>query len=577
MQVDRIFTDAKIYNVFLKEWETADIFVLGGKILHIGNRKDEAVTADHITECGGKPLIPGFIDIHLHIESTFCTPKAFAEAVLPLGVTTVVAEPHEIANIFGLAGIEEMLKVSREAVMDIFYSIPSSVPSTNSSLETTGGSIGTEELDELMRNHPEVICLGEVMNYSTIIRDFGSENAADKPVRMINLLRERYPLAAVEGHCPSVRGMDLSKLLYTGIDSDHCLQDIEGMHQRFARGMFVELQEKSVTKEIVEYLKTRPVDGEYCFVTDDVSPDILQDRGHLDHVVRKAMGYGLSLEKVITATSLAPARRMGFRDRGVIAPGKLADFILLEDSSPDLKINKVFKSGIPWPEKKNVKGGTPGFGNAFLSSIRLEELKTEDSLFRIMVPDKRRKTVKCRIMRKNDVNTYTQEEIITVPAENDILTWNGGQMNLVMVIERYSGKGGYSKGLTSGDIIRNGAFCSSYSHDHHNILLAGDNASDMKIALEWMKNSNGGMCTVSGGEITSSIHLPVGGIISDKPVKLLAEDLRSIQSALESMGINHPNPVMSMCTLTLPVSPELKITDKGLIRVSKAEKVSLFV
>ncbi|MCD6396087.1 MAG: adenine deaminase [Spirochaetaceae bacterium] len=583
MLTDTLFTNANIYNVFLKQWSTLDIAVLAGKVLYTGKAEKANISAKTIIDCNNKPLIPGLIDIHLHIESSFCTPTTFAAAVITHGVTTVVSEPHEIANVFGLSGIEEMIRVSKGAVIDIFYGVPSSVPSTNKKLESSGGIIGLKELEELIKNYPQIICLGEVMNYSSLISEFskivtGEEDC--KTLKLINFMKKYAQLSAIEGHCPSVRDLELAKLLYLGIDSDHCLQDPEGMRQRFTNGMFVELQEKSVTPEIINYLQNNAVEGLYCFVTDDVPPDVLEEKGHLDYILRKAMKHGLSLEKAIIASSLAPAKRMGFRDRGIIAPGKIADFILLKDLSPEFEIQSVYKNGVLY-NSKTVDKTIYKFAPKFLNSLDLPLSLLSEEMYKLKVnPEARGKTtVKCRIMQKNSKNTYTESVIRSLPVSNGAINWSNPKLdaNLIIVIDRYSGEAHTAQGLMGGVRLQNGAFCTSHAHDHHNILLLGDNIKDMKAALNWVLEKGGGMCTVSSGNILASVPLPVGGIISEAPMEELSKDVQILQRELRNLGINHANPIMSLCTLTLPVSPELKITDKGLIDVRKSKIVSLFV
>ncbi len=582
MRVDTLFKNAKIYNVFLKEWSLTDVAVLEGKILFTGNADSAGLTSESIVDCKEKPLIPGLIDIHLHIESSLCTPAVFADSVLPHGITTVVSEPHEIANVFGLSGIEEMIRVSKDTAIDIFYGVPSSVPSTSVNLETTGGSVSRMDLELLMSKYPEVICLGEVMNYSSLTGSFSeiiSGKAESGTIDLINHLRKNHPLAAVEGHCPSVRDMDLAKLLYFGVDSDHCQQDIEGMKQRFANGMFVELQDKSITPQIAAYLQNHDVEGLYSFVTDDVPPDILINKGHLDYVVRKAMKAGLSLEKVIIATSLSPAKRMGFRDRGVIAPGKIADLILLEDSSSDFIIHSVYKKGIIFNQKSGYKQ-SPGFRPQFLDSINLSKSSVPDNIYTIRIPEgtSDRSSLKCRVMRKNNRNTYTESAVRSFPVADGIIDWTKDDLdiNLVIVIDRYSGRAQTAQGILDGTCLKNGAFCSSHAHDHHNILLIGDNRADMQKALNRVLDQGGGMCVVSENKLLASVELPIGGILSESPMNELAKDVLAVQKSLQLLGIDHINPIMSMCTLTLPVSPELKITDKGIVDTRQSRIVPLF-
>jgi adenine deaminase len=244
MTVDILFLNARIYNVHIREWITGDVAVLNQRILYVGNDLESEFDASRKIECDGRPLIPGLIDIHLHIESTLCTPSEFGKSVLKHGTTTVVSEPHEIANVFGVEGIEEMIRLSEESPVDIFFGIPSSVPSTEPEKETTGGRIGPEDAVRLLRKHPKVICLGEVMDFAGLGR-----MDAVRSANMINAVRSIRPQAAIEGHCPSIRDFELATVLFAGVDSDHCLQDPEGLKQRFAAGMFVEIQEnRSVPK-----------------------------------------------------------------------------------------------------------------------------------------------------------------------------------------------------------------------------------------------------------------------------------------------------------------------------------------
>lgn len=583
-----------------------DIAVLRGKILFVGDAGSVGLTADEIVDCGERPLIPGLIDIHLHIESSLCTPAAFADAVLKHGVTTIVSEPHEIANVFGKEGIAAMIEASEHACADIFYGLPSSVPSTHSWMETTGGSIDVAEAEELIGRFNKIICLGEVMNYSELSANFDGIAAGDlesKSLRLVQYVQNTLPLAAIEGHCPTVRGLELAKLLYLGIDSDHCLQDLEGMKDRLANGMFVELQEKSIRKDIIEYLETHDFAGRYSFVTDDVPPDILAAMGHLDYIIRLAMETGLSLENVILASSYAPAVRMGFRDRGLLAPGKLADMVLLRDTSSDFAITAVFKSGRRYEAAESAEKHTekhdepaaPGYRKApsfplhFYSSINLNAGFSIEKTLTLRIPDNKppASRVSVRIIRKNRENTYTESAIRLLPTVNREILWNRPdgsdqldgsiqldlqpKLNLAVVIERHTGNSGFSQGLLEGDVLSNGALCSTYAHDHHNILLVGDNPTDMACAFSWVTAHNGGICVASEGAVIAAVHLPVAGILSEKPIPALARDVEKVQSALRGLGIAHQNPIMTMATITLPVSPDLKLTDKGLVDVQTAE------
>lgn len=578
MTVDTLFSHARIFNPYTRNWSVTDIAVLNGKIFYVGDCTVAGIETKEQIECAGATVIPGMIDIHLHIESSLCTPHTFSEAVLPCGVTTVVAEHHEMANIFGRKGIEQMIAASRMTALDIFHGIPSSVPSTNAALETTGGTIDATDLPLLTgADNPDVICLGEVMNFSTLISEFEqlvTHPHAVKSSGMIAYLKEHHPLMAIEGHCPSIRGIDLAKLLYLGVDSDHCQQDLTGMAQRFANGMFVEIQEKSVTGEVVEYLQSHDVDTLWAFVTDDVPPDLLVEKGHLDHVVRKALAYGLSLEKAIIATSHAPAMRMGMRDRGALVPGKIADLIMLEGDPSLFSIGRVFKRGRPVESLVNSQEPYR-FAPFCTESLALDGQTDFSPLFSIA--SEADATV--RVMRKSAESTYTEEVHLDLRAEAGTLQWREAEtpLNLVTVMNRYRKNLHFSQAFLSGDCLEGGAYCTTYAHDHHNILLLGDNEQDMRIALQWVLSHGGGICVAAGGTVAASVELPIGGILSELPMPELGACIASIQTHLHKLGMRHHNPLMSLSTITLPVSPALKVTDRGLVDVASASLVPLFI
>ncbi len=574
MRIDTLFLDAEVYNVYTRRWVRQDIAVLGERILYTGNASDHNFQPEHIVECGGRPLIPGLIDIHLHIESSLCTPETFGHAVLHRGVTTVVSEPHEIANVFGFDGIEEMIRVSSGSPIDIFYGVPSSVPSTSPVQETTGGIISPEDAVTLFRKYPEVICLGEIMDFSSLAR-----MEAGRTTEMIAAVRETFPLAAIEGHCPSIRDLELAKVLYAGVDSDHCLQDPEGMHQRFESGMFVEIQEKSVSKEIVQILRDDSCEGLYCFVTDDVPPDILSRDGHLDFIIRKALRLGLPLGHAVTASSWAPACRMGFRDRGAVSPGKLADLLLLEDNSSEFRIIKVFRKGHEYNSyTQSVDSGTSQlqFGKKFKTSLRLKEDDIRREMFNL-TPSDDSPIIRILVMEKNRKNTYTRESSIELPVINGRVNWEHTDGNLVLVVDRYSGDAGFAQGFMTGCFFRGGAAATSYALDHHNLLAAGDNPEDMEIAMKWVIRNQGGICVVSDGEIQASMALPVGGILSEEPMEVLSGEVEKVVDSMRRLGFEHRNPLMSFSTLTLPVSPDIKITDHGIFRTGDGSKQNLFM
>lgn len=567
MLVDKLIKNAKVFNVFVKEWKLVNIAIIDDKIYYVG-QKENFKSKENI-DLKGKRVIPGFIDIHLHIESSFCSPYQFAKAVSQKGVTTVVAEPHEIANIFGVEGVNQMIKASEQDFMDIFIGLPSSVPSTNSSLETTGGKIVASDGQLIGK---DIICLGEVMQYRELLNN-REELIKSEDSLIINLIKEvkeTNPLVAIEGHCPYVVDEELATLLYFGIDSDHCLQTPLSLLQRFEQGMFVEIQSKSILPEIIEILKDEKYDGLYSFVTDDVPPNILKEKGHIDYLVNKAMKLGLSLEQCILATSYSPSKRIGFRDRGSVSAGKLADFIVLKDSE-NLEIEKVFKRGKELHNTLETKKHS--FPKEFYDSITINENLSIDEMLCVKTNEN---INKCRVMQKSSDNTYTKEVFVELESKSKELDWQRKDLNLVLVVNRYN-KENYAQGLLNGIYVKNGAFASSHAHDHHNILVMGDNKEDMILAYNKVLETNGGVVFASENTIKANIPLEVAGVISDNSLENISSEFIKLNNLLKASGIESENPIMTLTTITLPVSPDLKITDMGLIDVKSQKIVSLFV
>ncbi|MDQ1909024.1 adenine deaminase C-terminal domain-containing protein [Paenibacillus sp. GD4] len=568
MRVDLWIDNANIYNSYFKKFILGNAAVVDGKFVYIGPRGSDGFEAKQRIDAGGRWMIPGLIDIHLHIESTMVTPETFSHGLIKNGVTTIVPEPHEIANVFGLEGVKQIIAASKECVADMFYALPSSVPAT--SMETTGGSIEIEDMDELLRTE-SIICLGEIMNYVDVITDPDC-----KTNRILQHIRKHYPHLIIEGHCPKLLDLDLHRIIYSGVDSDHTHQTIEGMEARIAAGMFLEIQEKSMTAEVMDYLIKQDVAEHFCFVTDDVMPDSFQRRGHLNHIVRKAIGMGMTPEKAIYASTYTPSRRMRMYDRGVIAPGKIADFVLLSNLE-ELTIEQVFKCGRrvydsnePYP----VKADTYPFPPHFYRSVKLSELREEDFTVPADLEDGR---YACRVMMVKDGSTFTEEHIGEAEVREGRIRWEESGFGLIATFERYGKGGSRAYGLIGGDTILRGAIATTYSHDNHNLLVIGHNAADMMLAANEVIKGQGGFCVVEDGQLLASLRLPIGGILSDAPLEKLAEETDQLITAMKSLGYKHYNPIMSISTHSLPVSPALKITDFGLINVNEGKVVPLLI
>ena len=567
MEVQLIIKNLKVYNSYFKKFIQGDVVINDGKFIHIGNDYEDRLSSRNIIDGNNKYMIPGLIDIHMHIESSMTIPSEFSKAAIKQGVTTVVADPHEIANVFGIEGIKEFIK-SKEK-LDIFYGIPSSVPSTGNHLETTGGEITVNEVKELL-SYENILCLGEVMNFKDLIED---ESSAINNI--INVSKDKkIPL---EGHCPKIDGVDLSFYIYRGVDGDHTQQSVASLKEKIKNGMFIEMQHKSMTTENIKFLVENNLYEHFALATDDVMADKLT-KGHLNELVKEAINLGMSIENAIYVATYTPAKRMRLFDRGTIAPGKIADFILLDDIK-NFDIYEVYKNGEVvfnrcngLKEKYFMKKSN--FHKKFYNSIKLNQITKENLLVR--VPQKYNNKVTCRTMNIMKNTTFTEEGEVSLDVENNLLKWENSNCALIAVFERYGKNNNVAFGLVQGEIIKEGAVATTWAHDNHNVMVMGRNVEDMVLAVNSLIDFNGGYIVVKDNNILAKLELPIGGIVSDEPIEVVGEKLGKVRSAMKELGYNHMNEIMSFSTLSLPVSPAIKITDKGLIDVKKCKVVSLF-
>lgn len=568
MQVDTLVLNGTVYNSYFKQFRKENIAIKDGKFFYIGKKGKDYFQANEIVDANGKFIVPGLIDIHLHIESTMVSPATFSYALIKNGVTTIVPEPHEMANVFGIDGVKEMIKASKTEKVDMFYGIPSSVPAT--SMETTGGAIEIEDIEELLQTE-SIKCLGEIMNYYDVLT-----KPDCKTNQILAYVRKHYPELIIEGHVPKLLDDELQGIAFAGVGSDHTHQTVEGMKERIAIGMFLEIQEKSMTPEVIDYLIANPVKEHFCFVTDDVMADSLQRRGHLNVLLKKAISMGMSYEDAIYACTYTPAKRMRMYDRGVISPSKTADFVIVSNLD-EFSIDAVYKNGqkvfdqkLPYVQDTVSKQ----FPASFYESVKLSPLNAEN--FEIQM-DTDKKNVTVRTIHVQNGSTFTEEKQDTLPNHAGRLQWADSVYSLVKTFERYGKNGNEASALIGGDILKRGAVATTYSHDNHNLLVVGKNKKDMQIAANEVIKNQGGICCVHNGEILSMVPLPVGGILSEEPLEVIAGQVEELTLSLKSLGYEHYNVIMSLSTLSLPVSPALKITDYGLIAVNEGKVVSFEV
>jgi adenine deaminase len=560
---DRLVTNVRVVNVFTREVLGGHIGIAGGLVARVLGEGDALPPAADVIDGDGRFAIPGLIDCHLHIESSMVLPPAFAEALVPRGVLTITPDPHEIVNVMGLDGMRLLLDQSRDLPLDVFLQVPSSVPATP--LETSGGRIGPDEVSTAL-GWDRVIALGEVMDYPAVI-------AGD--ARMHDVLDAALRAGAViEGHAPTLAGADLAAFVAAGIDSDHTLMTPALALERLRGGMTLQLQEKSLTPDVLRAASAVAQSLNLCLITDDVLPDDLLARGHLDLIVRDAIRMGLDPLVAIQAATLAPARRMRLYDRGAIAPGLRADLVLtpsLEQYAPDL----VLARGVPvaadgrWVAPPPAGRPAPvGRGTVRVGTPGIER-------FRIAAPTGRREA-RVRVMEMNSVNTFTRAGDATLPATGGGLDWESSDLCLAAVFERHGRAGSVGCGLVRG-ALRDGAIATTWAHDSHNLLVLGRRAQAMAAAARWVIDHDGGMAVARGDAVVAGVPLPIAGIMSEEPMPVVARQVAALREALSAAGFVHRSPIMTLGVLTLAVSPELKVTDLGLVDVNGSRLVSLFM
>ena len=572
-KVSLLVLNANVFNSYLKKFIPANVAVIGKKFYYIDRSKSVDFEFDEVIDAKGMYMIPGMVDVHMHIESSMMTPSSFGHCLAQYGVTTIVSEPHEMANVKGVRGILEMISAGDNTPIDIYYGIPSSVPSTNETLETTGGIIDFDAMKHLMLED-DVVCVGEVMNYRQIIRENNLEIS-----KFIEYLHENHPNYVIEGHCPALVDLDLAKFLYLGINGDHTEHNLEEFKQRIENGMFMEIQGKMLLPEILDYIKENNV-YEYCsFVTDDTMADVLNEKGQLNYIVEQAIAMGFPLEQAIYCATYTASQRMHLFDRGVIAPGKLADFSLLKDPHI-LRPEFVYKNGKQIYSndmdvndyKKDV------FPEDFYHTIQIEEITLSDFEMPLArFTDSKCDEVKVRVMEVQEKRTQTIASEMTMKVVDGKIDWKASGCMLAVVFERHGKNGNIGYGFVHGNCHKEGTIATTYFHDHHNLLVVGNNEEDMLVAAKRIMELQGGFLTCKDGHILEELPLPICGILSDGPVSYVGSKLKKIRESMKDLGYNHINPIMSVGTLGLPVSPALKLTDKGLIDVHLAKIVPLII
>ena len=552
---DLVLKNARIVNVFTKEIESGDVAIKDGYIVGIGEFDGEEEI-----DIGGRIICPGLIDGHIHIESSMISPSEFAGAVAPHGTTAVIADPHEIANVAGEEGIRYMLEASAGLPVDIFFMLPSCVPATP--LDESGAELSADELEPFYKEE-RVAGLAELMN------SFGTVRADEEIIRKIqgaNSYGKR-----IDGHAPFLTGKDLNAYITAGVRSDHECSSAEEAVEKLKLGQFIMIREGTAARNLEALLPL--FDDKYCdrcmLVTDDKHGSDLIDNGHIDYIIRKAIRAGKDPLNAIKMATLNAAMYFGLKDRGAIAPGYIADIIVLSDLE-DFTVEKVFKNGcLTVDGGKNVRAikspliDKEKYSRVF-NSFNLREIKPSDL-------EIRDEGTKKRVIKVIPGQILTEELIVESSSkqaepDKDIIK--------LAVIERHKGTGHTGVGFVSGYGLKKGAIASSVAHDSHNLIVAGCTDDDMALAANTVRENGGGLAVVCDGKVLSSLPLPIGGLMCEMNVYEVEDILRVMKEQARQLGVNEGiDPFMTLAFTALPVIPKLRLLTQGVVDVDKQSYV----
>ena len=553
---DLVLKKGRVVNVFSGEILDRDVAIHQGIIVGVG----AGYRGKKEVDLEGRYIAPGLMDGHIHIESTMLIPSGLAPSLLVHGTTAIVADPHEIANVMGLEGIRFMLRNSEALPVDIFFMAPSCVPATP--LETSGASLEQEELASLIKE-PRFLGLAEMMNFPGVLA--GDEKVIAKLV----LFRGRV----IDGHAPFLSGHDLQAYCCAGPRSDHESSELQEALEKLQAGMRVMIREGTSAKNIEKLLPlvSEKNSRRFCLVTDDLHPEDLIEKGHLDHLLRKAVRLGLDPLTALQMVTLNPAEFFGLRDQGAVAPGFRADLVVLGDLK-SFSVDEVYKDGrLVVREGKMVESLQRKKEDLPRWPIRISCLSPES--FRIRKQGDRARVIevirgqiltRARIQEVLSVNGWVRSDI-----QKDILK--------LVVVERHKGTGRIGRGLVHGFGLKRGALASSVAHDSHNVIAAGVEDLDLFTAVEEIRRMGGGLVAAEGGRILAGTALEIGGLMSKEPLHSLGAQLKGLSRAAKSLGCLLPEPFMALSFLALPVIPQLKLTDRGLVDVGLFAEVPLFV
>jgi adenine deaminase len=552
---DLLIRNGRVVDVFSGQIEKKDVAIFGGVIVGSGDYR-----AKKAIDVGGDFLCPGLIDGHVHVESSMVTIPEFARAVVPKGTTSVVIDPHEIANVLGREGIRFMAESARNVPLNVFMMLPSCVPATP--METSGAILKANDLEPLFKE-PWAIGLAEMMNFPGVIfRD-------PEVLKKIEMAKGRR----IDGHAPMLSGKGLYAYLSAGIRSDHECTTLKEAKEKLKNGMWIMVREGTTARNLRDLipLVTPKNSRRFLFVTDDRHPKELIEEGQIDSMVRQAIRWGLDPILAIQMATLNSAEYFRLDDLGAIAPGYRADIVSF-DHLGRFQIKNVFKDGILVAKDGRMlsssirrKKGPMAMGSVRIKPLHKDALvlRSTQSLAKII------QLIPGQIVTKKVTKKIPLKDGVAHPdIKGDILK--------IVVVERHKATGNIGIGFVQGFGLKKGAIGSSVAHDSHNVVIVGTNDQDMLKVVEVVQAMRGGLVVVLDGKVLASLPLPIAGLMSGAPVTQVNHQLEALHGAARTLGCKIPDPFMTLSFLSLPVIPELKVTDKGLVDVNQFKFVPLF-
>ena len=553
---DLVLANGRIVDVFSGEIVAGSVAVTGGRIVGIGDYPARATV-----DLGGRFVAPGLIDSHVHIESAMTCVGEFARAVAARGTTAVVADPHEIANVLGADGIRYMLASAKNQPINVFYTLPSCVPATD--LETAGARLTAADLEPFFQE-PGIVALGEMMNYPGVL------NGDAEVLKKIDAARRHGK--PVDGHAPGLSGKDLAAYVAAGITSDHeCTRAAEAL-EKLAAGMHIMIRQGTGARNLSDLLPvvTERNSHRLMWCTDDRHPHDLLYEGHIDSIVAAAIRGGVNPVTAIRMATLNPAERFGLTHLGAVAPGRQADLVVFSDPAFQ-RVEDVYVRGELIAKDGSLVGGIrrpPPLEAPPSMNVNLQALD-----FGLAAGGRR-----VRVIDLVPDQILTRQSIESAPVEGSRLVSDPGRDLLkIAIVERHTGSGRIGLGIVRGFGLRQGAMASSVAHDSHNIVVVGVTDADMRAAVGEVVAMGGGIAAAAGGRIAARLPLPVAGLMSLEPVQAVSDAMDRLVCAARELGSPLKDPFMTLSFLSLPVIPELKITDRGLVDVAQFRHVGLFI